>query len=427
MLLILFAALAALFSPFALAGQSVTLEEALALADQRNPAVLASRAATSASLGELVDSRAPLWNNPEIVTESRRRALEQVGAPNVRRYDVGIGLSQRFELGGQQQARRGAAEANQRAVEQSIEDVRRDVRAEVSERFFQVISLQQRVQMEAQALDLLRQAAELTGKRVRAGEDNRLDGNLAAIEAERGANQTALATEQLAQARVTLAMHLQLEPESQPEAIGDLDVQPSEYTLNDLLMSAVRRPKLRLLAAREETARRRLDLERGMTYPDLTIGLFYSPEKNIDSQDRVTTLSLALPLPVFRRNAAGIGKAQSDLDQARVERQAAERDSQAAVNALWQRLQSLQKRVDRLQRAVLPSLEDNQRLSLAALRAGEIGLPQFLLVRRQVLDGRRDLLEARTELRLVRVALETAAGWPGELSPLAATPGRNKR
>lgn len=421
------ALVAALAAPAAMAAGPMTLEEVIALAERRNPALSAARAQASAARGEAEDVRAPLWNNPEVFTESRRRSLGQTAAPDVTRYDAGIGLSQRFELGGQQQARRGAAEAGQRAVEQSIEDVRREVRAEAAQRFFQVLSLQHRVQMEEQALELVRRAAELTGKRVKAGEDSRLDGNLAAIEAERGANQAAQASEQLSQARAALSAHLQLEPGSQPEAAGDLDTVALSYALNDLLTIAARRPKLLLLAAREEAARRRLDLERGNTYPDLTVGLSYSPEKNIDTKDRITTLSFALPLPIFRRNAAGIGKAQTELDQVRIERRAAERDTQASVNALWLRLQSLQQRAERLQKTVLPALEDNQRLSLKALQAGEIGLSQFLLVRRQVLDGRRDLLEARTELRLVRIALEIVAGWPAELPPIATTVGEEVR
>jgi cobalt-zinc-cadmium efflux system outer membrane protein len=408
----------AFFIPAATAAGPMTLEEALALAERRNPALIAARAQVASARGELEDVRAPLWNNPEIATESRRRSLGQNTAPDVSRYDTGIGLSQRFELGGQQQARRGAAEAGQRAVQQSIEDIRREVRGEAAQRFFQVMGLQQRVQMEEQALDLLRRAAELTGKRVKAGEDSRLDGNLAAIEAERGANQAAQADERLSQARAALSAHLQLDPGFQPEAVGELDAAAPSYTLNDLLVAAARRPKLQLLAAREEAARRRLDLERGNTYPDLTVGLSYSPERNIDTTDRITTLSFALPLPIFRRNAGGIGRAQTELDQARTERQAAERDTQAAVNALWLRLQSLQQRVDRLQQTVLSRLEENQQLAFKALQAGEIGLSQFLLVRRQVLDGRRDLLEARTELRAVRIAVEAAAGWPSELPPL---------
>jgi len=60
---------------------------------------------------------------------------------------------------------------------------------------------------------------------------------------------------------------------------------------------------------------------------------------------------------------------------------------------------------------VLPSLQENRRLSAISFRAGEIGLLQLLLVNRQVLDGQRDLLDARTDLRLTQVALEAAAGW----------------
>lgn len=76
--------------------------------------------------------------------------------------------------------------------------------------------------------------------------------------------------------------------------------------------------------------------------------------------------------------------------------------------------------MERLRRAVLPSLEENQKLSLKALQAGEIGLPQFLLVRRQLLDSELDLLGARVELRVTRIALENSAGWPEALEPLVA-------
>lgn len=411
--------IAALLAPAVAVGSPMTLEEVLGLAEQRNTALVAARALVSASRGELEDVRAPFWNNPEIQTEVRRRALAQPQGPDVQRYDGGFRVSQRLELGGQQGARRRAAEASQRAVDQSIEDVRREVRREAAQLFVQVLTLQQRVQTEEQALGLLRRAGELTAKRVKAGEDSRLEGNLAAIEAERGANQLALAREQLVQARAALAAHLQLDPYSQPEASGNLDAPPPAYTLNDLLMSAEKRPKLKLLAAREQAAQSRLDLERGNAYPDLTVGLSHSPEKNIDTQDRITTLSFALPLPIFRRNATGIGRARTEIDQARIERHAAERDIEAAVNALWLRVQSLQERAERLQKLVLPGLEENQILSFKALQAGEIGLSQFLLVRRQVLDGRRDLLDARSELRLARIALENAAAWPDRLPPLS--------
>ena len=76
----------------------------------------------------------------------------------------------------------------------------------------------------------------------------------------------------------------------------------------------------------------------------------------------------------------------------------------------------------RLQREVLPRLEENQRLSRIAYREGEIGLLQLLLLNRQVLDSRRNLLEAQTELRLTQLAIEGTSGWPGASGPLAEAP-----
>ena len=49
-------------------------------------------------------------------------------------------------------------------------------------------------------------------------------------------------------------------------------------------------------------------------------------------------------------------------------------------------------------------------MSQRALAEGEISLAQMVLVNRQLLDARRDLIDALTELRLTRVSLDLAAG-----------------
>ena len=396
----------------------LTLEQAIGLAEQRNPALRSAQAAGAAAEGEWKEVQAPLWNNPQVATETRRRQLFQAGQPDVTRRDSALSFSQTFELGGQQGARRAMAGTGQRAVTANIEDIRREVRAQTEQRFVRLLGLQSRLQAEHQALDLVQQAAELVGKRVKAGEDSKLDGNLARVEAERAANQLAQIEEQLAQARADLTQILQWDNPQTLEAVGDIDAPPRAYTLAALLALAAQRPKMRTLESREQIAKSRLDLERGAQYPDLTVGLAYSPEYGIDGKDRITTLSFSLPLPLFRRNEGSIGRALSELDQAKIEHQAAERNTAPMITTLWAQQESLRNRVARLRQAVIPSLEENQSLSLKALRAGEIGLTQFLLVRRQVLDGQRDMLDALTELRQVQSTLENAAGWPGQLPPL---------
>ena len=151
----------------------------------------------------------------------------------------------------------------------------------------------------------------------------------------------------------------------------------------------------------------------------MTIGLSTAREGPNGAQDKIIGLNLSLPLPLFKRNATGIGRASADLTQTQIEREAMLRDAGAQVSTLWQTLESLRNRVNRLQNEVLPRLDENQRLSQKALRVGEIGFAQLLLVNRQTLDARRDLLDAMIESTQTRIALEQASGWPAALAGLA--------
>ena len=214
------------------------------------------------------------------------------------------------------------------------------------------------------------------------------------------------------EAQAELATKLQLDPAVPRSANGDLAAGASNsYTLEALLSSIEAQPRLRALAARQDSATSRLRLEESSRYPDVTVGLNVGREGPGDARERLTTLSVSVPLPLFKRNAAGIGQASSELSQVRIEREAAARDTRAQVYTLWTKLQSLQARVRRLQESVLPALADNQQLSIKSQRAGQIGLLELIVVNRQALDASRDLVEALADLQTARFALEAAAGW----------------
>lgn len=392
---------------------ALTLERAWQLAEQANPSLKTAQANLAAAQGQLTDSQSPLWNNPQLFADTARRTIPQPGQPAYRTHDLKLGLGQTFEIGGQQAYRRAAAELELAAMRDGIEETRRQVRGVVEQRFVRVLSLQLRIATETEALRLFDDAAGAVRKQAASGEVSRLDGNLAQVEAERARNQRTALNEQLTEARAELAALLQLPPATLPEVSGDLAPPTSFPSLDALLSSVGRRPLLRSLDLREKAARSRLDLERASVNPDVTVGLSYGAEGGIDGSDKLTTLSISVPLPLFRRNATGIGRATTELTQTQIEKQAAGRDSRGQVVALWQKRESLRGRVERLEQVMLARLDENQRLSEKARREGEIGLLQLIVVNRQVLDGRRDLLEARTELRLATVALKTAAGWLG--------------
>jgi cobalt-zinc-cadmium efflux system outer membrane protein len=365
---------------------------------------------TGRSRRQLTDAQGLLWNNPELSGEwANRKIIEPAGT--ARKNEGTVGIAQRFELLGQQGVRRRLAGQNIEAVRASIAETTRQVRAEVEQRFVNVLALQLRIETETQTLKV-QEASALVQKRLKAGESNRLDANLAKIEAEPAQNQVTALREQLIETRNALSVVLQFPPDSLPEVAGTLDTGPLPYTLYALLQSVSQRPGFGALEQREQAARTLLDLERKSAYPDVTLGLRYGRESALIGGDDITAFSVSIPLPLFRRNATGIGRAASDLTRAQIDRETTARDARAQVLALWGQLQILRARTDQITTSLVPTLEQNQRLSLRALQFGEIGLPQLLLVSRQLFDGRRDLLDARTALRLVTIALEAAAGWP---------------
>jgi len=401
--------------PFALpqAAQPLSLAEALSLAEQANPALRSRQAQLAAAQGARADANALLYNNPQLALEGTRRDVPQTGSPDERRKEWSAGLSQTVEIAGQPGYRRSATTAALAALQAEIDDRRRQVRAEVAQQFYRVLALQQRLQLEAQAVQLFDSTAAAVQKRRAAGEDTKLDANVTAVEAERARNQLAQVDEQLMEARGELAEKIQLPPERIAAVAGDLSTlaEALPYGLDTLLARVLDQPRLVAAGAREDSARARLKLEQASRYPDVTLGMNVGREGPSMGRERLTTLTVSLPLPLFKRNAAAIGQATTELSQAEIERAAAIRDVQAQVRILWSKLDSLKRRVARLRDVVLPALADNQQLSLKSQRAGEIGLLELIVFNRQALDARRDLIEALTDLQTTRLALEMAAGW----------------
>ena len=390
----------------------LTLEHAWQLAEQANPTLKSAQANLATAEGQLADAQGLLWNNPQIAAERLRRTVPDRGLGERTQRDWSVGVTQTLEIAGQQAYRRTAAEQELAALRETIQESRRQLRAEVEQKFVRVVALQLRAEMETGLVDLIKENSTVTRKRFAAGEDTKLDANLAEVELGRARNQLETVGEQLIQARAELATLLQLPAETLPAVKGSLVVKPGlPYTLEQLLAAAASRAQLRALDHREQAARNRLGLERAAAYPDITVGLSSAREGPGDAREKLVGLSVSVPLPLFRRNATGIGKASAELTQAEIEKQAAGRDIRARVLTLWRKLDSLRQRTQRLDESVLQRLEENQRLSTAAYRAGEINLIQMLLATRQVLDTRREVLEAMTDFALTRSELEQTAGW----------------
>lgn len=396
---------------------ALTLTEALRQAELASPAVKLREAQLAAAEGARQQASSLLANNPELSVERSRTQTRVTPPPDERANGWSVGIAQPFEIGGQQARRREAAAAALDALRAEIEDARRQARSDAALRFHAVLAIQRRIQIEQRSVDLFDSTAQAIAKRRTAGEDTRLDANVALVEAERARNALAVAREQWLDARSELAAALQLPPSAVPAVAGELAVELGAalpYSLDQLVTSAQALPRLRALSARETAARARLGVERASRLPDLTVGVNVGREGPGNARDRVTMLTLSMPLPLFKRNEAAIGQALSDVTTSEVERAVVVRDQEAQVRRLWSRLGSQRERVQRLQRTLLPASADNQQLAAKSRQAGQIGLLEQLVINRQTLDAERELGDALAEYHATRIELENAAGWSQE-------------
>lgn len=407
------------------ASPELTLAEALRLAERASPAVKLREAQLAAAEGAREQASAFFASNPELSVEQSNTQPRRLPSLDVRSNGWLLGIAQPIEIGGQQMRRREAAAASLAALRAEIEDARRLARGDAAIRFYAVLAAQRRIQIELRSTELFDSTAQAIAKRRAAGEDTRLDANIAVVEAERARNALAVARERWLDARGDLATSLRLPTSELPAVAGELGgglapegtsgADPAlPYSLDQLVAAARVLPGLRGLAAREDAARARLGVERASRLPDLTVGLKVGREGPSSARARVTMLTLSVPLPLFNRNQAGIGQALTDVSTTEIERASVIRDQEAQVRRLWSRLSSQRERLQRLRSALLPASADNQQLATKSRQAGQIGLLDQLVINRQTLDAERDLNDALADYDVTRIELENAAGWSQE-------------
>ena len=225
-----------------------------------------------------------------------------------------------------------------------------------------------------------------------AGEDSRLDANVALIDAGRARNQLALLVDQLLEAKSRLAELLQWPAESLPMPVGELDTPVPLPPLSDVLTSARERTLVKSLYAKEAAAQNKLDLERG-ALPDVTVGFGVCPRRpgTISREGHHAHAHGAATALQAKRRQCRPG--QADRMRAQSDREAGEREVEASVRAMAARAKTCSAAYGRFATRWC-RLSKTTSVCRKALREGELSLAQQVLINRQLLDGRRDLLEA---------------------------------
>ena len=374
-----------------------SLADVLSRAREQAPEIVSARLALEETRGRLAGASVRFQSNPDLdASIGPRNSTES------RFTDFELGVAQMFEPGARRSARIDGANAAIAQSTASIDEVTRSVLRLTASAYYRTVHANERIRLLTSAYEVASSVYGAADRRFRAGDIAVLDVNIARASRARVAADREAAEAQRTIAAGELRRLLGID--------GDVIVEGSlphleQSDLTTALQSAGERPELRMLDAGIREAEAEWRLGSSFAKPEYGVGLKYSREEG----DHIVLGGMKVTLPMFAKGqeqratgAARASRLRSDLEAARSRVQL---EVRSAFDAFTRRLAAL--RV--LETDAVPGLDENEQLTTRSFDVGQIGLPDLLLIRREILDTRAQYLDALLEAALARIELDASA------------------
>jgi cobalt-zinc-cadmium efflux system outer membrane protein len=377
---------------------TLTAARVVALARASAPQVRLAESDVVAARGRLSGARALGQENPSIegvaATDDRfeQRTQWELTVP------VGIGLSWA--------GRSGVAGAELERERRLVADARRGAVGAALAAYFRVLHGARRVELARERRDLAVDLSRTSSERLRAGEVPRLDVLLAETEEIRAESQLLGEQQGLARERIALAAALGLRSGGSLVVAGDL----ADRSVVEPAFESQPGPGARadVLAAESElrAARSAGDLARADLLPGLAFRLNYGHEAG----EPVTMPGLAVTVPIFQHGQESRQLARARETRARVELERRQNAAAAEIEGFRGIYEQASAAVERLGERGLPRVRESEAMARESYRAGKLDLPALLVVRRELLEARREHADLLLDAALAGIDLAVAMG-----------------
>jgi cobalt-zinc-cadmium efflux system outer membrane protein len=440
-----FVSFAVVIATLTAAGQAraaeMTSEQAVAVALEKNRDAIAARLEITASELDVVAAR--LYPNPTAGYSIGNLLLGKANTnnqpnPTTSFFDQPVhtvGVNEIVDVWMKRSARIRAADKGVEHRRLLTADALREIVYAVRSAFADTVREQEERQLAHEFADRYAQTIKISQARFKAGDISEAELRKIELEGLRYQNAVIDADMELDVARGKLAALLGLASVSQLPALRadptDAASRPA-FEIGTLTSRALeRRPDLRAAGAARVQADAQLASAEREVFPDITLGVDYVHSAFTVSGDNPNTLglSLSLPLPLFDRNQANIGRAK--LDQQRADndgqrlRIAVARDVAEAVRK-GTRSATLLSVFERPAGGDVPGTptgtgdkggmlsrsETALKVAEKSYRAGAISLIELLEAQRTYLDTQAQYLRALYDFRQAAVDVSHAVGEP---------------
>ena len=394
------AVISGLMAPAALA-QSISLPQALSTAMDANPDLAAAR--QEIGIADGARKQAGLIPNPTIsydVEDTRRNTSQTT-----------VSLSQTLELGGKRGARVDVATYGQTAAQLELDRRVNVLRADVVQAFYAALRAQTGLDLAKQSLELTERGLRIVDGRVRAGKSSPVEATRAQV--------------QLAEAKLQVR---RAETEKTTAYQQLAQITGSSVTVFDRLESSTLSPGLpprteELLSKLDQTAEMRqalvqidksdasLGSEKAQRIPNLTVSVGSQYDRSV--RERVNTVGLSMPLPLFDRNQGNILSASRRADQARDQRNAVELRLRTETQTALTQWTTAMQEVESYDKTILPSAQQAVETATRGFEMGKFGFIEVLDAQRTLIVARGQYLDSLAEATNARAQVERVYGEVG--------------
>ncbi len=371
--------------------------EAYARAVSRGPGgACAHRGSAGAGIG----AAARLREKPALGASAGPRE-----GPDTDFVDLDVGFEQLFEVGGQRGARISAAESLVEREIASSEVMLRSELREVGYAFLSALAARDRLSVARATVDDATELIRATERRYELGDVAAIDLNLARIAAARTRASLADASAVKLSAEGRLRTLLAIASEIEIVLEGDLE-EHARLDTEEVLAQTAELPELRMISAEAREAEAELRLGKAEGRPDVGVTFDYEREEG----DDVFRFGGIVELPW-----TGAGKARQAEAEARGRRLALELASahdasETVLRTASQVYRARFEAAEAMTKGALDSVLDSETLAARSYEAGEMGLLEMLLLRRETVDARMATIERLLDAAVAAVDLELAAG-----------------
>jgi outer membrane protein, heavy metal efflux system len=372
-------------TPDSVSSGTITLSQALALAEKTNPEILAARKRWQAVEKRVVQAATP--DKPRLDIE---RMYVPAGKSVLNEADEkSLAITQEVPFPSTLYLRRGVASREAAMAEQSYRAKVREILARTRSTYAMLFLAQRSLDIVNENIDLMRRFAKVAESKYTAGHTGQSDALKAQVELTKMLNMGVMLTQEKESAAAMLNGLLNRDAREQLGLPSEPDLPKLDQDLESIhALALAERPELKEAALNVERAGKSLAVARSEFLPDF---MLQYRQRNDPMRGRTRDAVLGLSLPLwFWKPAAMAAEAKAEREMAEAELQGMRVMTSAEARSAWVRTQTARRLADIYRTSVLPQAEQ-------ALRVAEVGYQANKSSFLDLLDAQRSLLNFRVE------------------------------